>query len=143
ITQALHLPSLWTGIAIPKARPSMAQQKRAGRTRSRKRGSEIMTSSNDKFWSLPDFLRVVLVAMALCFCLPTYADMPVGGHLPPCAEWELPERACLEYTTGPNGEQLCSPNGMKDICVPFTVPDDTSQEENVYLCTRDDRKCID
>lgn len=67
-----------------------------------------------------------------------WADMPAGGHLPPCGPAEVADKACLSYLTAPDGSRVCAPDGMKDICVPISgLPNDPNNSGDILRCQKD------
>lgn len=73
-----------------------------------------------------------------------WADMPAGGHLPPCGPAEVGDRVCLSYVTAPDGSRICAPDGMKDICVPISnLPNDPNNSADVLRCQKDGTVCED
>lgn len=88
-------------------------------------------------------MRYVLALSMFVFSHVSLAQMPDGGHFPPCGKYEVLDKVCTQYLTAPDGSQLCAPGGMRDICVPaIDVPEETS-DGNVYKCQQDARYCVD
>lgn len=88
-------------------------------------------------------MRYLLFVATLLTSYASFAQMPSGGHLPPCGQYEVSDRVCLEYLTAPDGSQICAPNGMKDICVPAIDNPNETTAPNVYKCQQDARYCVD
>lgn len=69
---------------------------------------------------------------------------PAEWHYPPCAQNEVLDKYCAAYITNPaTGEQICAPDGMKDICVPVTTPGNVDDQSNIQRCMKDATVCVD